>query len=125
LADRDRAFNASVSRFRGGAVVTKDSSKCPAACVTSFTARLKAASFACDGLGETAQFSNELQRRRANLVVRRGRRKIMQGLDVSAHAKSCTADYADQDGFILSTDCVVDFCCVWRGKHRLTCYFAM
>jgi hypothetical protein len=72
--------------------------------------------------GETAQFSNELKRRRANFVVRRGRCKIMQGLDVSAHAKSCTADYADQDGFIFVYNLrVADFfCCVWRGKNGPT-----
>ena len=37
-------------------------------------------------LGESAQLSDELMGRRANFVVRRGRCKIMQGLDVSAHA---------------------------------------
>ena len=38
------------------------------------------------GLGESAQLADELKGRRANFVVRRGRCKIMQGLDVSAHA---------------------------------------
>jgi hypothetical protein len=37
---------------------------------------------------ESAQLPNELERRRANLVVRRGRGKIMQGLNVSAHEES-------------------------------------
>src|SRR2546423_5868497 len=41
---------------------------------------------------ETAQLPNELKRRCANLVIRRGRRKIMQGLNVSAHKESLTAD---------------------------------
>jgi hypothetical protein len=36
-------------------------------------------------LGEAAQFPNELKRRRANLFVSRGRGKVMQGSDVSAH----------------------------------------
>jgi hypothetical protein len=33
-----------------------------------------------------------LKRRRANLIIRRRRRKIMQGLNVSAHKESLTAD---------------------------------
>jgi hypothetical protein len=36
-------------------------------------------------LRKSGKFPNKLQRRRSNLVVRRGRRKVMQGLDVSAH----------------------------------------
>jgi hypothetical protein len=36
-------------------------------------------------LGESAQLANELKRRRANLITRRGRTEIMQSLDVSAH----------------------------------------
>jgi hypothetical protein len=48
---------------------------------------------------ESGQLPNELKRRRANLVVRRRRRKIMQGLNVSAHEESLTADYADENGF--------------------------
>jgi hypothetical protein len=36
-------------------------------------------------LGEAAQFPNELKRRRADLVLGRGRRKVMQGSDVSTH----------------------------------------
>src|SRR5438270_10372496 len=40
---------------------------------------------------ESGQLPNELKRRRANLVVRRRRRKIMQGLNVSAHEESLTA----------------------------------
>ena len=35
---------------------------------------------------ESGQLPNELQRRRANFIIRRGRRKIMQGLNVSTHA---------------------------------------
>jgi hypothetical protein len=49
---------------------------------------------------ESAQLPNELKRRRANLVVRRRRRKIMQGLNVSAHEESLTADHADENGFV-------------------------
>jgi hypothetical protein len=41
---------------------------------------------------EAAQLSNKLKRRRADLVVRRRRGKIMQGLNVSAHEESLTAD---------------------------------
>jgi hypothetical protein len=41
-----------------------------------------------------------LERRRANLIVRRGRCKIMQGLNVSAHKESIAADYADENGFV-------------------------
>jgi transcriptional regulator NrdR family protein len=41
---------------------------------------------------ETAQLADELKRRRPNLVVRRGRSKIIQGLNVSAHKESLTAD---------------------------------
>jgi hypothetical protein len=53
---------------------------------------------------ESAELPNELKRRCANLVVGRGRRKIMQGLNVSAHEESLTADYADENGFsLLST----------------------
>ena len=51
-------------------------------------------------LGDTAQLPNELQRRCANFVVRRGRCKIMQGLNVSAHKESIAADYADENGFV-------------------------
>jgi len=36
-------------------------------------------------LGEPAQLANELKRRRANLITRRGRTEIMQSLDLSAH----------------------------------------
>jgi hypothetical protein len=43
-------------------------------------------------LGETAQFTDELQRRRANFVIRRRWTEIMQGFNVSAHAESLTAD---------------------------------
>ena len=45
---------------------------------------------------ESGQLPNELKRRRANLIIRRRRRKIMQGLNVSAHEESLTADYADE-----------------------------
>jgi len=41
---------------------------------------------------ESAQLPNELKGRCANLVVRRRRCKIMQGLNVSAHEESVTAD---------------------------------
>lgn len=43
-------------------------------------------------LGEPAKLSDELQRRRPNLIIRRRWRKIMQGLDVSTHEKPLTAD---------------------------------
>src|SRR5688500_17732706 len=36
-------------------------------------------------LGKAAQLPNELKRRRADLFIGRGRRKVMQGSDVSAH----------------------------------------
>src|SRR5438552_17977732 len=41
---------------------------------------------------ESAQLPNELKGRCANLVVRRRRCKIMQGLNVSAHEESLAAD---------------------------------
>src|SRR4029077_8602611 len=50
FAERARAFNASVSRFRGGAFVTNDSRRWWAICAISSTARLKASSFAFEGL---------------------------------------------------------------------------
>ena len=36
-------------------------------------------------LGETAQFSDELQRRRPDLIIGRGWTEVMQGFDGSAH----------------------------------------
>jgi hypothetical protein len=48
---------------------------------------------------ESGQLPNKLKRRRANLVVCRWRRKIMKGLNVSAHEESLTADHADENGF--------------------------
>ena len=41
---------------------------------------------------KSGQLPNELKRRRANLVIGRRRCKIMQGLNVSAHEESLTAD---------------------------------
>jgi len=38
-------------------------------------------------LVETAQFSDELQRGRTDLVIRHGRIEIEKGFDVSAHAR--------------------------------------
>ena len=49
---------------------------------------------------ESGQLPNELKRRCANFVVRRGRCTIMQGLNVSAHKESIAADYADENGFV-------------------------
>ncbi len=43
-------------------------------------------------LRESGQLPNELKRRCANLVARRRRCKIMQGLNISAHEESLTAD---------------------------------
>lgn len=37
------------------------------------------------GLGEAAEFADELQRRGADFFVRRRRFEVMQGLNVSAH----------------------------------------
>src|SRR6266566_4505764 len=56
FADLARAFITSLSRLRGGAFVTNESSKCCAACATSSTARLNAASFACDGFVNPQSF---------------------------------------------------------------------
>ena len=50
---------------------------------------------------KSGQLPNELKRRRANLVIGRRRCKIMQGLNVSAHEESLTADCADENGFCL------------------------
>ena len=58
---------------------------------------------------ESGQLPNELKRRCADLVVRRRRCKIMQGLNVSAHEESLTADHADENGF--SSDArLLNFC---------------
>jgi hypothetical protein len=54
-------------------------------------------------LGESAQFSNELKGRRANFVVRRGRCKIMQGLDVSAHDGPSTINSQPSTTFAMQT----------------------
>ena len=43
---------------------------------------------------KTAQLSNELKRRCADLIIRRRRCKVMQGLNVSAHKESLTTDAA-------------------------------
>jgi hypothetical protein len=56
FADRARALTASVSRLRGGALVTNESSSSCAASVTFSTARLKAFSFAFDGLVKPLSF---------------------------------------------------------------------
>jgi hypothetical protein len=44
-----------------------------------------------------------LKRRCADLVIRRRRCKVMQGLNVSTHEESLTADCADENGFCLSS----------------------
>ena len=59
---------------------------------------------------ESGQLPNELQGRRANLAVRRRRRKIMQGLDVSAHEEPLTSDYADENGFSATQTGLVLIC---------------
>src|SRR5437016_14545828 len=56
FADLARAFIASLSRLRRGAFVTNESSKWCAAWATSSTARLNAASFACDGFVNPQSF---------------------------------------------------------------------
>src|SRR5437016_2750072 len=56
FADLARAFLASLSRLRGGAFVTNESSKCCAAWATSSTARMNAASFACAGFVNPQSF---------------------------------------------------------------------
>ena len=48
---------------------------------------------------EAAEFADELQRRRADFFVRRGRFEVMQGLDVSAHSISFLALFTDVPGF--------------------------
>ena len=71
--ESSRSLRASCSRLRGAAFVTKSSIRCRAMCVTSATARLK--SFfvrPCDGLVVPLDLADELQRRRAHLVVGRG-----------------------------------------------------
>ena len=42
--------------------------------------------------GEPTQLANELKRRRANLIVRRRRTKVVKCFDGSAHEESLTAD---------------------------------
>jgi hypothetical protein len=37
-------------------------------------------------LGKTAEFSDELQRRRTNFFIRRRRLKVVKGLDISTHS---------------------------------------
>src|SRR6267378_2917012 len=49
FAARSRAFRASCSRLRGGALIDRESISRRAIVVTSSTALLKAASFACEG----------------------------------------------------------------------------
>jgi hypothetical protein len=51
---------------------------------------------------ESAKFPDELQRGCVNFVSRRGRLKIMQGLDASAHAESLTADSTDEKRIFFS-----------------------
>ena len=51
-------------------------------------------------LGETAQFSDKLKRRRPDLIIRRRRGKVVKCFDGSAHKKLLTADYADENGFL-------------------------
>ena len=48
---------------------------------------------------ETAQFADELERRRTNFVVGRRRTEVMKRFDSSAHEESLTADHADENGF--------------------------
>ncbi len=54
-------------------------------------------------LGETAKLPNKLQRRRPNLIIRRRRRKIMQGLNVSTHKEFLTADPHPPSDFIVTS----------------------
>jgi hypothetical protein len=58
---------------------------------------------------ESGQLPNELKRRCANLVIRRRRFKIMQGLNVSTHEESLTADHADENGFSSDAQ-LLNFC---------------
>ena len=50
-------------------------------------------------LRETAQFSDELQRRRLDFIIGRGRTEVVKCFDSSAHEELLTADDADQHGF--------------------------
>jgi hypothetical protein len=56
-----------------------------AAAVTCSTACLKAASFTLEGGIKSTQFTNELQCRSSDLIIRSGRVEVVQRLDVSAH----------------------------------------
>src|SRR5689334_7970362 len=60
-------------------------------------------------LGEAGKFSDKLQRRRANFVIRRRRRKVMQGFDGSTHDELLTrrlafakSNYLDTNGVKLA-----------------------
>src|SRR5207248_6039111 len=56
LAERARAFKVSNSRLRGGAFVTREFKSSQATSVTLSTARLKASSFALEGLVKPLSF---------------------------------------------------------------------
>src|SRR6266480_7377879 len=58
---------------------------------------------------ESGQLPNELQRRCANLVIRRRRCKIMQGLNVSTHAPTI-----DNQLSTINLFCDADI--LWLGK---------
>jgi len=68
-------------------------------------------------LGESGQLPDELQRRRADFLFRRARLKIMQGLDVSAHEESLTADHADENGFSFLSTINSQPSTIWQYKH--------
>jgi hypothetical protein len=57
--------------------------------------------FVCLGrFCKSAQLSHELERRRADFIVRRWRTEVMKCFDGSAHEESLTADSAEQHGFL-------------------------
>src|SRR4029434_7715706 len=106
--------------FRGGAFVTKDSSKCRAACVTSSTARLKAASFACDGCVKRHSFlTNCSDDARISSCVAGGA-KLCRVL-MFRHMPNPAPRITRIKRIYLSTDCAwsIFLLRLAGGKHRL------
>ena len=73
-------------------------------------------------LGESAQLPDELKRRCANLIIRRGRTaklcRVLMFRHMPNPAPRITRIKTD---LFLSTTCVWPiFLCVWRGKHGPT-----
>ena len=82
---RARAFAASTSRSRGGAFVTRSSSRCAVMWAISSTARSNDGLVRLRRLRRPAHLADVLERGCADLVLRRGRLEVVERLDVPAH----------------------------------------